>query len=290
MRKILIVDDEHEVSLAGRVFSKRRYTIIPANSTKEALALVVEDDIWALFITQHRLAADEGLTLALTAANAGVMNVAFLADSVPETLDRCPFMINNESLILLSKGYEYFREDGFGRDWRKILADLTTDGPMVLSMGIRSDLIDVIDTESAGTFFRNVIIVDNELEADIARRVLSAWHYEVTPVKTVEDIIDFSDGIWALLITRHGLTVDEGLSLVLEASFGGIPRIALLSDSVPETLDRVNLTIQGALVFISKGDEYVWEDGVGRNWEKIFTDLFTIKRPAVISMAMAEIR
>ena len=290
MRKILIVDDEHEVSLAGRVFSKRRYTIIPANSTKEALALVVEDDIWALFITRHRLAADEGLTLALTAANAGVMNVAFLADSVPETLDRCPFMINNKSLVLLSKGYEYFREDGFGRDWRKILADLTTDGPMVLSMGIRSDLIDVIDTESAGTFFRNVIIVDNELEADIARRVLSAWHYEVTPVKTVEDIIDFSDGIWALLITRHGLTVDEGLSLVLEASFGGIPRIALLSDSVPETLDRVNLTIQGALVFISKGDEYVWEDGVGRNWEKIFTDLFTIKRPSVISIAMPEIR
>ena len=77
MRKILIVDDEHEVSLAGRVFSKRRYTIIPANSTKEALASVVEDDIWALFITRHRLAADEGLTLALTAANAGVMNVAF---------------------------------------------------------------------------------------------------------------------------------------------------------------------------------------------------------------------
>ena len=290
MRKILIVDDEHEVSLAGRVFSKRRYTIIPANSTKEALVSVVEDDIWALFITRHRLAADEGLTLALTAANAGVMNVAFLADSVPETLDRCPFMINNKSLVLLSKGYEYFREDGFGRDWRKILADLTTDGPMVLSMGIPSDLIDVIDTESAGTFFRKVIIVDNELETDIARRALSAWHYEVIPVKTVEDVFDFADDIWALLITRHGLTVDEGLSLVLEASFGGIPRIALLSDSVPETLDRVNLTIQVALVFISKGDEYVWEDGVGRNWKKIFTDLFTAKRPAVISMAMPEIR
>ena len=124
-------------------------------------------------------------------------------------------------------------------------------------MGIPSDLIDVIDTESAGTFFRKVIIVDNELETDIARRALSAWHYEVIPVKTVEDVFDFADDIWALLITRHGLTVDEGLSLVLEASFGGIPRIALLSDSVPETLDRVNLTIQGALVLISKGDEYV---------------------------------
>ena len=77
MRKILIVDDEHEVSLAGRVLSKRRYTIIQANSTKEALASVVEDDIWALFITRHRLAVDEGMPLAFTAANAGVRLVAF---------------------------------------------------------------------------------------------------------------------------------------------------------------------------------------------------------------------
>ena len=109
------------------------------------------------------------------------------------------------------------------------MAALTTDGPMIASVTIPSpSVIDVIDIASAGTSseqtegreIQKVIIVANELEADIARRALSAWHYEVIPVKTAEDAWDLLEGDSILLITRHGLTVDEGLSLVLRASYG----------------------------------------------------------------------
>ena len=136
MRKVIIVDDdEYEIALARRSLSSRQFEVIQVRPNEDALAAVSEGDVWALFITQNDLPVEEGLILVLEAARHGVSKIAFLADSVPEVLDGSTLIIN-EALVLINKGHEFLLKDAYGRDWEKIIADLTFNGPGIISVSI----------------------------------------------------------------------------------------------------------------------------------------------------------
>ena len=136
MKKVIIVDDdEYEIALASRSLSPRSFTVTQVRPNEDAREAVCQGDVWALLITQNDFPVEEGLILVLMAARCRVSRIAFLADSVPEALDRSTFIIN-ASVVLVSKGHEFLQKDAYGRDWRKILTDLTTNGPGIASVPI----------------------------------------------------------------------------------------------------------------------------------------------------------
>ena len=136
MRKVIIVDDDdYEIALARRSLSSRQFEVIQVRPNEDALAAVSEVGVWALFITQNDFPVEEGLILVLKAAHRGASKIAFLADSVPEVLDGSTLVIN-EALVLINKGHEFLQKDAYGRDWGKIIADLTFNGPGIISVSI----------------------------------------------------------------------------------------------------------------------------------------------------------
>ena len=134
MRKVIIVDDDYyEIALARRSLSSRQFEVIQVRSNEDALAAVNEVIVWALLITQNDFPVEEGLILVLEAAHRGASKIAFLADSVPEVLDGSTLVIN-EALVLINKGHEFLQKDAYGRDWGKIMADLTSNAPGIISI------------------------------------------------------------------------------------------------------------------------------------------------------------
>ena len=134
MRKVIIVDDDdYEIALARRSLSSRQFEVIQVRSNEDALAAVNEVIVWALLITQNDFPVEEGLILVLKAAHHGASKIAFLADSVPEVLDGSTLVIN-EALVLINKGHEFLQKDAYGRNWGKIMTDLTSNAPGIISI------------------------------------------------------------------------------------------------------------------------------------------------------------
>ena len=128
-----------------------------------------------------------------------------------------------------------------------------------------------------------VLVIDDDEES----RLLAQQSYLLGKrvlTSTCEDgweaVLDHAGRLYAVLMNIKDY--QRGLAITTLAVKAGAYCIGIMSETVPDVLNRMSLSINGILVRLSNGEEFILPDGK-KNWGSLLRSI-TTEGPMVISV------